>query len=160
MKNLLANPHLVFVVRMFIGLLFVVSSIEKIADPAAFTQSIANYSMLPSWAPPVIATVLPWLELLCGLSVLFGTLLHGSSLLLSCMLAAFTLAVIAALLRGLDISCGCFTQDPAAGKIGWLKVLQNSTLIVLTLFLYYSKSDWYSLPRYLQKSGTGIPGSR
>jgi uncharacterized membrane protein YphA (DoxX/SURF4 family) len=160
MKNLLENPYLVLLVRVFIGLLFIVSSLEKIVDPAAFAQSISNYRMLPGWLGSFVATVLPWLELLCGFSVLFGALERGSSLLLSAMLVVFTLAVVVALARGLDISCGCFTQDPTAGKIGWLKVLQNATLIVLTLFLYFSNSKSFTLLQFLQKSNPGSEQSR
>lgn len=151
MKSLLTNPHLVLIVRVFIGLLFIISSLEKIVDPAAFSQSIANYKLLPPWFPDVVATVMPWLELLGGFAVLFGVFTRGSSFLLSTMLIVFTLAVISAILRGFDISCGCFTQDPAAGKIGWMKVVQNSSLIALTLYLYFSDSNSYTLQRYLQK---------
>ena len=138
--------------RVFLGLLFVVSSLEKIVDPAAFAHSISNYKLLPPWLPMTVATILPWLELFCGFSLLFGIFIRGSALLLSAMLIAFTFAVISGLLRGLDISCGCFTQDPTAGKIGWMKVLQNSTLIVLTLFLYYSNTYRFTLFSYIQRS--------
>jgi uncharacterized membrane protein YphA (DoxX/SURF4 family) len=151
-KNLLSNPQLVLISRIFIGLLFIISSLDKIVDTAAFTRAIANYDLLPSWMPSMIATVLPWVELLCGFGVLFGLLLRGSSFLLSAMLAVFTLAVVSALLRGLDISCGCFTQDPAAGHIGWMKVVQNTTLFALTLFLYFSNTTKFSIIEYLQKS--------
>jgi uncharacterized membrane protein YphA (DoxX/SURF4 family) len=151
-KNLLSNPQLVLLSRMFIGLLFIVSSLDKIVDTAAFARSIANYGLLPSWMPSMVATVLPWIELLCGFGVLFGLFLRGSSFLLSAMLALFTLAVISALLRGLDISCGCFTQDPTAGHIGWMKVLQNTTLFALTLFLYFSNTTKFSVIEYLSKS--------
>jgi uncharacterized membrane protein YphA (DoxX/SURF4 family) len=151
MKTLLDNPYLVLIVRVFIGLLFIISSLEKIVDPATFAQSVANYKLLPAWLPGIVATVMPWLELLCGFAVLFGVFARGSSLLLSTMLIIFTLAVVSAIVRGFDISCGCFTQDPAAGKIGWMKVVQNSTLIVLTLYLYFSDSDSFSLQQYLQE---------
>jgi uncharacterized membrane protein YphA (DoxX/SURF4 family) len=155
MKKLLNNPYLVLLVRTFIGLLFIVSSLEKIVDPASFALSIANYKMIPEWLGIFAATMVPWLELLCGFSVLFGALTRGSTLLLSAMLVVFTLAVLIALARGLDISCGCFTQDPTAGKIGWLKVIQNTTLIALTLFLYFSNSVSFTLLRFLQKSNPG-----
>jgi uncharacterized membrane protein YphA (DoxX/SURF4 family) len=151
-KNLLSNPQLVLLSRIFIGLLFIVSSLDKIVDTPAFARSIANYGLLPSWMPSMVATVLPWIELLCGFGVLFGLFLRGSSFLLSAMIAVFTLAVISALLRGLDISCGCFTQDPTAGHIGWMKVLQNTTLFALTLFLYFSNTTKFSIIEYLQKS--------
>jgi uncharacterized membrane protein YphA (DoxX/SURF4 family) len=151
-KSLLANSQLVLVSRVFIGLLFIVSSLDKIVDPAAFARAVANYGLLPAFLPPVIATILPWIELLCGLCVLFGFMLRGSSLLLAAMLGVFTLAVISALVRGLDISCGCFTQDPAAGHIGWMKVLQNSTLFALTVFLYFSESTKFTIIEYVRKT--------
>ncbi len=154
MKSLLANPYAVFVTRVFIGLLFIVSSLEKIVDPTAFTQSIVSYKLLPASISVVIATVLPWLELLCGFAVLFGVFLRGSSLLLSLMIATFTIAVVTALVRGLDISCGCFTQDPSNGKIGWMKVVQDVTLLALTVFLYYSSSVKFSIEHYLRNRKT------
>lgn len=151
-KTLLLNPHLVLSVRIFVGLLFIVSSLEKIVDPAAFAQTVASYKLLPPWLPAIVATLLPWLELLCGFAVLFGVFLRGSSLLLSTMVAVFTIAVVSALWRGLDISCGCFTQDPSAGRIGWMKVLQNVSLFGLTLFLYFSNANSITLYDYLKKS--------
>ncbi len=154
MKNLLTNPHVVLLVRVFIGLLFIISSLEKIVDPASFAQSVSNYKLLPSWLPDIVATIMPWLELLCGFAVLFGVLTRGSSLLLSAMLIVFTLAVISAIVRGFDISCGCFTQDPGAGKIGWMKVVENSTLIVLTLYLYFSSSESFTLLQVRAKTGS------
>jgi uncharacterized membrane protein YphA (DoxX/SURF4 family) len=152
-KSLLSNPHLVLISRVFIGLLFIVSSLDKIVDPSAFARSVANYGLLPSWMPAIIATILPWVELLCGFAVLFGVFLRGSSLLLSAMLAIFTLAVISALLRGLDISCGCFTQDPTAGRIGWMKVVQNTSVFALTFFLYFTDTARFTLIEYLRVSG-------
>jgi len=152
-KKLLSNPQLVLVIRIFIGVLFIISSLDKIVDPSAFARSVEKYDLLPSWMPTIIAIILPWVELLCGFAVLFGEFRRGSSLLLSAMLTAFTLAVMSALLKGLDISCGCFTQDPAAGHIGWMKVMQNTSLFALTMFLYFSDTAKFTLVEYLQKSG-------
>jgi uncharacterized membrane protein YphA (DoxX/SURF4 family) len=160
MKTLLGNSVLVLMVRVFIGLLFIVSSMEKIVDPSAFAGSITDYQLLPAWSTTYLATVIPWIELICGFSVLFGVLTRGGSLVLSSMLVVFTLAVIIALFRGLDISCGCFTQDPSAAKIGWLKVLQNSTLIVSTLFLYFSSTESFTLLQYLQKPDPHLDENR
>jgi len=150
MKPLLSNDYLVLLTRAFLGLLFIVVSLEKIVEPAAFAQSIANYKIVGPPLTVVLATVLPWLELLCGFALLFGIFLRGSSLLLSGMLVVFTAGVISALLRGLDIACGCFTQDPSVGKIGWMKVLQNGTLLVLSVFLYFSSSVRFSISQYLR----------
>jgi uncharacterized membrane protein YphA (DoxX/SURF4 family) len=153
-KKFFSHPYTILVARVFIGLLFVFSSLDKIVDPSAFARSVTNYGLLPPSIPAIIATIMPWVELLCGFAVLFGVFLRGSSLLLSAMVVIFTGAVMSALLRGLDISCGCFTQDPTAGHIGWTKVLQNTALFALTLFLYFSRSTRFTLVEYLQKSGT------
>ncbi len=87
-----------------------------------------------------------------AISVVF-TFSRGALLALivvALMLFVFTLAVIAALLRGLDISCGCFTQDPQAGKIGWMKVVQNLSLFFLSIFLFYSNANKFSLDQFLR----------
>jgi putative oxidoreductase len=38
-------------------------------------------------------------------------LLRGSALMIAVMLGVFIIAISAALVRGLDISCGCFTVE-------------------------------------------------
>jgi putative oxidoreductase len=150
MKYLLTNQYLVILTRVFLGLLFVVVSVEKIVEPAAFAQSIANYKIFSFSLSLVLATIIPWLELLCGLCMLSGLFLRGSSLLVASLVAVFTLAVLSAVLRGLDIACGCFTQDPTVGKVGWMKIIQNLTLLALSVYLYFSTSDRFSIEAYLR----------
>lgn len=154
-NRLLSNPHLVLMARVFVGLLFIFSSLEKIVDPASFAQAISNYKLLPLSMPMTLATIIPWLELMCGFTLLSGVLMRGGSLLLASMLLVFTVAVISGIIRELDISCGCFTRDPDADKIGWIKVLQNSTLFALTLFIYYSNTSRYTLASTLQAIASG-----
>lgn len=149
-NKLLANDYLILLTRVFLGLLFIVYSIDKIVDANAFAESIGNYKILGGSTALVFATVLPWMELLAGLCILFGLFLRGSSLLVTFLLAVFTAAVISALARGLDISCGCFTLDPETHKVGWLKVSQNAGLFVLGIYLYFSCGIRFSLERYIR----------
>jgi uncharacterized membrane protein YphA (DoxX/SURF4 family) len=60
--------------------------------------------------------LLPWVEIICGVCMLSGFLVRGSALILSLLLITFISALIYSLLRGLDISCGCFnlTSEGAA----------------------------------------------
>ncbi|MEK7248956.1 MAG: MauE/DoxX family redox-associated membrane protein [Bacteroidota bacterium] len=145
MKFLIENNYIVLPSRLFVGFIFVLASINKIADPNAFAVSIANYKIIEPPLTLLIATVLPWIELLCGLCLLFGIMMRGSSFLVMIMLIVFTAGVISGIVRGLDISCGCFSQDPAVGKLGWTKILENLTLIAISMFLWYAKSDRFSL---------------
>lgn len=155
MKNWLSSEYNVLTARIFLGTLLVISSVDKIADPAAFAQSIEDYRLISGTAATVAATVIPWMELLSGLALMAGVIVQASALLSGTLLFVFTLAVISAVARGLDISCGCFTQDPTVSRIGWLKVGENVVLIAVAAFLYSSKTIRFSLDQYIRSQQSG-----
>jgi len=149
MKNLLSNDYVVLGARIVLGFAFLVASVDKLASPELFARSIINYKILPHDPAMVIATILPWAEMLCSLCLIFGLATRGGSLLMGAMLFVFTVAVLSALARGLDITCGCFTQDPAAGKVGWMKLGENTLLLLVSVFIYLSSGVRFTLERYL-----------
>ncbi len=148
MKSLLENDSLVLAARVVLGMVFLVASIDKIADPAAFAVSIQNYKIISHPFTMVVATILPWLELICAFGLLFGVRVKVNSLLCFAMLLIFTLGVISGLIRGLDISCGCFTQDPSVGRIGWTKVFENVGVVLIAIFLFFSKSRRFAIENH------------
>lgn len=131
MKRLLSNDYVLLGVRLVLGAVFLVACYDKILDPAGFTRSILNYRIVEPQTAMLVATVLPWMEFLAGLGLILGVYYRGSSLLIAAMMGLFTLVVLSAVLRGLDITCGCFTQDPNASKVGWMKVGENIVLTAL-----------------------------
>lgn len=141
MKFVLSNQYIALALRSLLGLTFLFASIDKISNPGAFATAIANYKLISDPSTMVVATILPWIELLCGLAVLSGQYLRGAVLILFALLSTFTLAVLTGLIRGLDISCGCFTLDPEVGRIGWQKVFENLGLIITSIILFYSRSN-------------------
>ena len=149
LASLLTNGCVGTIIRVGLGIMFLVASIEKIADPNAFAQSIGNYKILSPAVTIALASTLPWIELLCGMALLFGIATRGSALVTSIMLLCFTVAVVSALVRGLDISCGCFTQDPQAGKVAWEKVIENSIMIIAALSLVFMPTTRLSLESFL-----------
>ena len=80
----------------------------RLADPAGFAHDINNYRILPWTLSLALAFYLPWLEILCGLALIARFLYRGALSILSVLIVVFTLATIAAKVRGLDITCGCF----------------------------------------------------
>lgn len=151
MKQVLDNAYLGLFARVVLGMLFIVASIDKVSDPVAFAVSVDSYKLLSHNASLVVATVLPWMELICGMCLVFGMLQRGAGLLLLGLLVVFTVAVVSALVRGLDISCGCFTQDPAAAKVGWLKIVENLGLIGLSLLVMLSRTTWLSIENVIKR---------
>jgi putative oxidoreductase len=51
---------------------------------------------------------LPWLEIFCGLALIFRLFYRGALSILTSLVVVFLGATIAAKVRGLDITCGCF----------------------------------------------------
>jgi putative oxidoreductase len=145
MKYLLSNEYIALLLRVLLGLTFLAACIDKIADPIGFAIAIANYKLISGSPALFVATVLPWIELLCALFILAGIFRRGSCLLLTAMLVGFTLGVTSGILRELDISCGCFTLDPTVGKIGWQKVFENSGLILASVVLFFSETTKYRI---------------
>ena len=147
MKSIFFHPMIILLARVLLGGLFIISSIDKIADPAAFTASVLNYRLVNPTVAVAAATMIPPLELICGLGLLLGLYPRGSALLITIMLVCFTGIVLSALIRGLDISCGCFTQDPGAEKIGTKKILENAGMILLGIYLLTVRDFGYTLLR-------------
>jgi uncharacterized membrane protein YphA (DoxX/SURF4 family) len=129
-KRFLANDYVLLLVRILVGIVFIVASHDKLFAPEVFANSISNYRLVSGTIAMIAATWLPWVELLAGLGILLGPFYKGSALLLSTLMIVFTLAVLSGLVRGLDISCGCFTQDPNSARIGWMKLIENIALTV------------------------------
>jgi uncharacterized membrane protein YphA (DoxX/SURF4 family) len=142
--------RVITLLRIILGIVFIFASIEKVLDPEAFATSISGYRIVSAGPALLIATVLPWVELLCGLGLLFGVFVRGSGLLALIMLTVFTVLVVSALWRGLDISCGCFTQDPTAERIAWKKVGENLLLIFMSFLVFRRSSPGFSLERFFQ----------
>ena len=91
-----------------VGAVFIYAGAIKLADPLRFASDIANYQILP-WPVAVwLAFYLPWVELLCGLALIFRRFFDGAVLITGCLMFGFIGASVSARARGIDISCGCF----------------------------------------------------
>ena len=53
--------------RLILALIFTAAAIPKILDPAAFTQSVAGYQLLPDALVRFTVLTLPWLEVLLAI---------------------------------------------------------------------------------------------
>ncbi len=96
------------IVDLIVGGIFIYAGVIKVLDPVQFANDIDNYKMLPWFVSVCLALYLPWLEIFCGLAVIFQFLYRGGLSILTALLAVFIGATIFAKMRGLDITCGCF----------------------------------------------------
>ncbi len=122
--------------RLFLAGVFIYAGIGKIADPAGFADEIDNYRMLPYILVTLMAAILPWVEVFCGVLLLFGTWVRGTSLLLILMNVVFIIAIGSAMARGLDIECGCFKVG-GESKVGFVRLVEDFVFLAAAAVLYY-----------------------
>ena len=121
---------------VLIGGIFIYAGVIKVLDPVQFANDIDNYKMLPWFVGVRLALYMPWLEIFCGLAVIFHFLYRGGLSILTALLTVFIGATIVAKMRGLDITCGCFGHASKNWNFSTHLVLDLLILVVaLALFL-------------------------
>lgn len=142
MKTIFSNKYLLLIARLLIAFIFIYAGAEKISNPDAFAISISNYRLLPIWTLNIFAITLPWIEVICGVLLLFGISVKENSSIIFTMLLVFTIAIIISLFRGLSIDCGCFGKG---SMIGLAKLGENLLMLVGAFLLIAFNSKFLSL---------------
>jgi putative oxidoreductase len=119
LRRFISHPLFISLLRVALGGVFIVASIDKLRNPEAFATAIANYRLLPYTIINAIAIGLPWLEVMTGTVLVLGVWIRASTMIVWGLLFAFSVAISQALFRGLDISCGCFSTNPNAARMSW-----------------------------------------
>jgi putative oxidoreductase len=94
-----------------VGLVFLAAGLLKIWDPGAFAVAIVRLQAVPRALVGPSAILLPWIEVAAGAALLIGPWRPAGRLVAGALLAAFTIVLAVALLRGSASTCGCFGVD-------------------------------------------------
>ncbi len=97
--------------RLILAAVFIYAGVVKAQDITAFAGEIANYKLFPYAWNYLIAAILPYLEMLCGVLLLLNRRIQPAALILILLNSVFIIALVSAMVRGLDIDCGCFKPD-------------------------------------------------
>jgi uncharacterized membrane protein YphA (DoxX/SURF4 family) len=148
MKNDLKNM-LVLICRIFLGFLFIYASLEKILQPEEFAKQVGYYKALPIGLENLLAIVLPWTELIVGICLLAGLFVDGAALLSIIMMLVFILAISQAMLRGIDITCGCFKVSADSEKLGLHTIIRDIIFLIMSfVVLNRQERKFEYLPKY------------
>ena len=133
-------PLLALICRLALAIIFFYAGIEKIINPGAFAVAIYNYQLLPDCAINLSAIFLPWLEVFIAASLVAGIYTRGATLISALLFLTFATALTINLLRGLDISCGCF--GASSGNINWLYLERDLSLFCMSVFVLIYDRGW------------------
>ena len=109
LKGLVDNRYMILVSRLILAAIFLLSSYGKLINIERYSvDAMYNFGLLPIALARPFGLVLPFIELLCGLGLLFGVLTRLAALGTALMSLSFFIAKGILLLEGRDIECGCF----------------------------------------------------
>ena len=135
MKNIISNSYIVLLSRFILGVIFIYASIDKIIDPVSFSSTIDNYHISPYFFNNIAALVIPWIELIIGVFLILGIFISGSSFIAILLLLFFIFILTQALLRGINVNCGCFDLNTDTLEDSQLRIKMIRRILEDILFL-------------------------
>src|ERR1700758_1722437 len=126
------------ILDFFISPLCIYAGVLKAFDPVQFAHDIDHYKILPWTIGAGLAFYLPWLEIFCGLALIFRLFYRGALTILTALVVVFLVATIGAKVRGLDITCGCFGHASQNWSFPTHLALDLAILVALTVLCYCS----------------------
>jgi len=146
-KKLLLHPLVVWGCRLIVAVVLIFAAVQKIWMPLEFARLIKEYHLLPDQVLNLVAVILPWLEIVCGVCFLFGLWLMGTAALFSSLNTVFVIAIAyrAWLIMSstgvgffdLSYDCGCgfgVVYIPT-------KILENILLIGVCLIILFAQRN-------------------
>jgi len=120
------------------GAIFVYAGVLKIHDPLQFANDVSNYRILP-WPVGVrLAFYLPWLEILCGLALIFHRAFAGALAITGSLIFIFIGATLWAKIQGINVACGCFGTASSNLTLTWHLII-NSSILALLIVLWVTR---------------------
>ena len=159
LRQITGNVWPVTVLRLALGVLFIISAVGKLEYQSVFIDDLLKYGLLPEGLARFYGTVLPWAELFIGCSLVLGLFSTFASALTIPLVISFIIANVYALFHDVGEFCSCLgglvqLSHPAALAI------DIAMLLVAALLLYHrAKANSLGLGRFLGK-GKDIPGLR
>lgn len=146
MMKIFTNKYSLLILRMVVGFVFLYAGTKKIDNPMLFADSIGNYQLFPELSINLLALFIPWLEVVCGLLLIFGIFVRENAAILSILLFFFTILILITIFRGLEIDCGCFSSSNE-NQIGIKKIVENVVLLAFSIYLFVYNTDSFKLDR-------------
>ena len=144
----LNNRYLTLFCRVVLAGIFLLSSIGKLVDLERYSvDAVYNFGILP--VEPVniarfFGLVMPFIELLVGLGLLFGVLTRLSSLGASLMSLAFFISKAIVLSQGRTIECGCF--GAVVDTLASVTIYMDVPMMVFGLIVMFSTNrHWLAI---------------
>jgi uncharacterized membrane protein YphA (DoxX/SURF4 family) len=113
-------------------------------SPDQFATIVYGYDVFPHQIINVLAVVVPFVELVCGITLITGLLKRSGLLLINAMLVGFIFLISFNLIRGHEFDCGCFSLGETKGVWSSIWLLARDLVMLgagIYLFRVFDKKD-------------------
>ena len=148
------NQYVVLTFRLIVAAFFLTSACGKLVDVERYSvDAVYNFGILPMVLARPFGLVVPFIELSCGLGLLFGVLTRLAALVIGLMSLSFFIAKSVVLAQGRSIDCGCFGAviDTLASVTIFVDIPMMFFVLVVTLASPNSR-HWLSMGKFLPKT--------
>jgi len=150
-RSLIENKYVVLIFRLLMAGMFLVSSYGKLVDIERYSvDAVYNFGILPMFLARPFGLVMPFIELLCALGLLFGVLTRLSALGVGLMSLSFFIAKAIVLSQGRSIECGCF--GAVIDTLASVTIFLDIPMMFFALAVMLAPSGtrhWLSIGKYL-----------
>lgn len=157
LKAVTANRTVILVFRLILAATFILSASGKLVDIERYSvDAVYNFGVLPMVLARPFGLVMPFIELLCGLGLLFGVLTRLSALGIALMSFAFFIAKGIVLSQGRSIECGCF--GAIIDTLASVTIFMDLPMMAFALVIFFaplSTRQWAAIGRLLPSSWAG-----
>lgn len=126
--------------RIILGAVFIFAGVQKLADPASFAVIINGYGLIPESLDYPVAVLLPLLEVVSGIGLIFN--IRGALSLVVFQLLLFVVVLGYGIHMGLDADCGCFgPNDPEGDHYHglWTSLYRDFGMLAICALTYWHR---------------------
>ena len=147
---LLTNKVFILVLRVFLGVVFVLASADKVLEPDKFAIAVRGYQLIPVELSNLFAIVVAWGELIPAIMLIFGVFTRKAAGAIFLLLFMFTGAIAVMMIRGVAVDCGCFANE-GGSQTGARLIIRNVFLMVTALMVMRFESGYFGLSKFFSR---------
>jgi uncharacterized membrane protein YphA (DoxX/SURF4 family) len=139
----------VFVMRVLLGGLLVVTGALKVGHAPDLAAAIAGFRLLPAGAVGPLALALPFFELVLGGYLVAGLFTRTAAIVAAVAFVIYAGAIASAVIRHIPANCGCFGPHDTA-VADWPHVAFDLALALVSAFVAYRAPGVLAVDRRLR----------
>ena len=126
--------------RLILAAFFLTAAFGKFVDIERYSvQAVYFFVILPMFLARPFGLALPFIELLCGLGLVFGVLTRLSALGIGLLSLSFFIAKAIVLSQGRGANCGCF--GAFGDTLASVTIFLDLPMMILAMVVMWAPSD-------------------